>query len=205
MKISMLVEGKTEKAFIPVLRKYLQTRLAGRMPAIDVIPYHGRIPTEDKLRRVVLNLLHKGAKPSDCVIALTDVYTGTIPPVFKDARDAKNKMKLWVGDEPGFYPHAAQYDFEAWLLPYWDTIRKLAGHSRTAPPGNPETVNHNRPPAYHVKNIFETGSCRDSYVKPRDARRILEGNDLSVAIAQCSELKSLIDTIISICEGKPLE
>ncbi|MFA5518568.1 MAG: DUF4276 family protein [Spirochaetota bacterium] len=205
MKITMLVEGKTEKAFIPVIRKYLEPRLAGKMPKIDVMPYDGLIPTEDRLRRVVLNLLYKKVKPSDCVIALTDVYTGTLLPVFKDAQDAKNKMKLWVGDEPDFYPHVAQYDFEAWLLPYWGTIQKLAGHNKAAPSGKPETVNHNKPPSYHLKSIFETGNCRDSYVKTRDARRILENNDLSVAIAQCSELKSLINTIITVSEGEPLE
>jgi len=200
MKIAIIVEGKTEKAFMPYLREYLRQRLPAGMPKLDPVPYDGRIPKGDKLSRVVANLL-KGGKPADHVIALTDVYTGTTPPDFTDAQDAKNKMRQWVGDEPRFHPHAAQYDFEAWLLPYWPTIQKLAKHNKSAPGGNPETVNHQNPPAYRIKEIFEIGECRDSYVKPRDAGRILRENDLSIAIDRCSELKAMINTILSLCGG----
>ena len=49
--------------------------------------------------------------------------------------------------------------------------------------------------------IFEIGKCRESYVKPRDAARILRENDLSVAVAQCSELKAMVNTILSLCGG----
>ncbi|MCB5285395.1 MAG: DUF4276 family protein [Candidatus Cloacimonetes bacterium] len=202
MKISIIVEGKTEKAFLPYLQDFLKNRLATKTPKLDVFPYDGRIPKEDKLRRVVENLLG-GGKPADHVIALTDVYTGTNPPDFIDAQDAKNKMRQWVGKEPRFHPHAAQYDFEAWLLPYWTTIQKLAKHNRGAPSGNPETVNHQNPPAYRIKEIFEIGKCRDSYIKPRDAGRILRENDLSIAINQCQELKAFINTILSAC-GEPV-
>lgn len=200
MKIALIVEGKTEKVFLPVLRDFLKSRLAGRMPNLDAAPYNGRIPTGDKLKRVAINLL-RGGRAADHVIALTDVYTGTLPPDFHDAADAKQQMKQWVGHEPRFHPHAAQYDFEAWLLPYWSTIQHLAGHNRTAPAGNPETVNHHNPPAHRIQEIFEAGRCRDSYVKPRDALRILKENDLSIAVNQCAELKALVNTILTLCNG----
>lgn len=200
MKISIIVEGKTEKAFMPYLREYLKARLPGGMPKLDIFPYDGRVPKEDKLKRVVENLLH-GRNAADHVIALTDVYTGTNPPDFVDARDAKRKMRDWVGNDDRFHPHAAQYDFEAWLLPYWTTIQKLARHNRNAPPGNPESVNHNNPPAFRIKEIFETGQCRDSYVKLRDAARILRDNDLSMAVDQCAELKDFVNTILTVSGG----
>ncbi len=197
MKITLIVEGKTEKAFLPHLRKYLEIRLPGKMPRLDANPYDGRIPTGDKLKRIVQKML-SGKFPSDHIIALTDVYTGSQPPEFQNAADAKNKMRLWVGTEPRFHPHVALHDFEAWLLPYWPSIQKLAGHNKCAPTGNPETVNHNNPPAYRIKEIFKSGK---SYVKPRDAGRILRNNDLAVAVAACPELKSLVNTIISVCGG----
>lgn len=200
MKIAIIVEGKTEKAFHPYLCNFLKSRLPNTMPKLEPLLYDGRIPKEDKLRRVVQNLL-SGRNPADHVIALTDVHTGTNPPDFLDALDAKNKMIEWVGNEPRFHPHAAQYDFEAWLLPYWSTIQKLAGHNKTAPIGNPEDVNHNHPPAHRIKEIFEIGKCRDSYIKPRDAGRILRENDLIKAISQCSELKALVNTILSVAGG----
>jgi hypothetical protein len=200
MKIAIIVEGKTEVAFIPHLRRYLEHHLPCTMPKLDPHPYDGRIPKGDKLKRVVENHL-KGRNPADHVIALTDVYTGTNPPDFRDAADAKTKMRTWVGDTPRFHPHAAQYDFEAWLLPYWSTIQMLAGHNKTAPAGQPETVNNLNPPAYRIKEIFENGRCRDSYIKPRDAGRILRDNDLSIAISQCQELKAFVNTILTVCGG----
>lgn len=200
MKIALIVEGKTETAFLPHLRRFLETRLGGNMPKLDCLPCDGRIPVKDKLKRVVQNFL-SGRNAADHVIALTDVYTGSRPPDFTDALDAKNKMRRWVGAEPRFHPHAAQYDFEAWLLPYWPTIQKLARHNQAAPGMNPEKINHENPPAHRIKAIFEAGQCRDSYVKPRDAGRILRDNDLSVSVAQCTELKAFLNTIISICGG----
>jgi hypothetical protein len=160
MKITIICEGKTEKAFLPYLRNFLQSRLSGKMPKLDPYPCDGRIPTKDKLKRVVENLL-RGRDASDHVIALTDVY-----PFFTDAKVAKNQMREWVGEEPNFHPHAAQFEFEAWLLPYWSTIQKLAGHNQKAPGSNPEEVNHNNPPAHRIREIFELGKNRESYCKP---------------------------------------
>lgn len=200
MKITLIVEGKTEKAFLPYLKKFLESRLQGNMPRLDVNPYDGRIPTGEKLKRVVQNSLC-GLNPADHVIALTDVYTGSHPPEFQNAAAAKDKMRQWVGNEPRFHPHVALHDFEAWLLPYWASIQTLAKHNKAAPIGNPETVNHNNPPAHRIKEIFEIGKSRDSYVKPRDAGRILKNNDLALAVKACPELKSFVNTIISVCGG----
>lgn len=194
MNIAILVEGKTEVAFIPTLRNFLQPRLQMMMPRLRPIPFDGRIPTGDKLRRRVENLLDS----HDAVIALTDVYTGSSD--FIDASDAKAKMITWAGNNPNFYPHAAQYDFEAWLLPFWPTIQELAKHNRSAPSGQPELVNHNSPPSYRIKEVFEIGKSR-SYIKPRDAKRILERNDLLVSAQACPQLKAFLNTVLSLCGG----
>lgn len=201
VQIVLIVEGQTEKAFLPYLRCFLSSRLPNAMPKIRPYIYDGRIPTEGKLQRVVNNLL-SGRNAADHVIALTDVYTGTQPPDFKDAADAKIKMRQWVGQEPRFHPHAAQHDFEAWLLPYWPAIQKLAGHNQGCPSGAPEAVNHGNPPAHRLKNLFEIGKCRDSYVKPRDAGRILRDSDLLIAVSKCPELKALVNTILGISGGE---
>ncbi|HBL29619.1 MAG TPA: hypothetical protein DD490_22525 [Acidobacteria bacterium] len=200
MKITILVEGATERVFLPPLRDFLKRHLT-QMPSLSVRPYDGRIPKGDKLRRIVEDLLTK-RPTSDAVIALTDVYTGTSD--FADAADAKAKMNEWVGGNKRFHPHVAQHDFEAWLLPFWPTIQKLAKHNLRAPSGPPEQVNHGNPPARRIKEIFERGKCRDSYVKPRDALRILRDNDLSVAIEACPELKALVNTILRLSGGKLL-
>jgi hypothetical protein len=197
MRIAILVEGKTEVAFMPSLRSFLKSRLQ-QMPRLDPKPYNGRIPKKDKLRRVVHNYLT--IDNYEAVIALTDVYTGTDD--FINAQDAKEKMKAWVGDNPKFYAHAAQHDFEAWLLPFWSTIQELAKHNKSVPGGNPEQVNHDNPPSKRIKEIFELGKSSRSYDKARDALKILEPNALMVSVQACPELKAFINTILTLCEGE---
>ena len=186
---------------MPHLRAFLSTTLAGRMPRLDPLTHNGRIDKREELKRTVQKLL-AGREPSDAVIALTDVYTGTND--FVNAQDAKAKMRAWVGGEARFYPHAAQHDFEAWLLPYWDEIRKIAGHNRKAPKGPPESVDHGHPPSQHIKELFEAGSYGRSYSKVRDAHRILRNKDLAIAAGQCGELKAFLNTIIGLCGGERL-
>ena len=89
MRIAVLVEGRTETAFKTHLTEFLKIRLAGRMPNLDFFPYDGRIPKQEKLRRTVEGLLRNGRTPSDAVLALTDVYTGTND--FADAADASGR------------------------------------------------------------------------------------------------------------------
>ena len=134
----------------------------------------------------------------DAVMALTDVYTGTND--FQNAADAKAKMTNWVGNNPKFYPHTALHDFEAWLIPYWDTIQKLAKHNLSAPSGSPERVNHNNPPAERIKDIFRRGKCSRHYNKPIDGKAILKNNDLMDAIQACPELKAFVNRIIFLCD-----
>ena len=201
MRIAILVEGRTERVFQPFLRSFLNGHLRGQMPKLDFVPQDGGIPTNEKLLRVVENLLNDRRSPADRVIALTDVYTGKNPPLFVDAIDAKKKLTQWARDNPNFYPHVALHDFEAWLLPYWSKIQRLAKSNRTAPAPNPETVNHGNPPAYRLQEISRTGDYKKSYSKTIDAPRILSGEDLMVAINTCTELKSFVNRIISLCGG----
>jgi hypothetical protein len=197
MKITIICEGRTEGVFKRHLKRFVDHRLGDKpKPKIDFFRCDGAIPGEDKLRRTVKTLLDTR---SDAVIALTDVYPG-FP---GGAEDAKGQMRRWVGAEARFFPHVALHDFEAWLLPYWDRIQELAGKS-AQPLGEPERVNHNRPPAHRLKLLFEAGKCRDSYSKPRDAARVLKDVDLMVSVKACPELKALINTILTLSGGDPI-
>lgn len=169
------------------------------MPKLGFFPCDGRTYKKDKLRRRVELHLQDGA---DAVVALTDVYTGSND--FSDAADAKQKMQDWVGHNDKFYPHAAQYEFEAWLLPFWDEIQKLAGYKKKPPQGKPETVNHMHPPSHHIREIFRLGTCRDDYSKVRDAVRVLQGKDLALAANQCPELKAFLNTILTLSGASPM-
>ena len=197
-RIAILVEGATEAVLRLSLLRFLQRRLAGTMPKLDFMPQDGRLAKRDRLKRQVELLL----RANDAVVALTDVYTGTIPTDFVNAEDAKAKMRAWVGPEPRFHPHAAQYEFEAWLLPYWST--KIARSDQTAPASNPESVNHQKPPSQCLNEVFRTGRHKRSYAKILDARKILDGQDLTVSAAICPELKAFLNTILTLSGGSPL-
>lgn len=168
MKIAILMEGETERVFLPCLRDFLRPRPLRKMPKLISNKYDGRIPKQEKLKRVVDALL-RGADPdAHHVIALTDVYAGS-------------------------------NDFQNWA-----TIQELARHNKTSPPGQPESVNHTHPPSYHLKEILRIGVGPRQYTKVRDAKRILQGKDLSVAAASCPELKAFLNTILTLCNGDPI-
>jgi hypothetical protein len=112
-------------------------------------------------------------------------------------------MTHWVGNHSKFYPHVAQYDFEAWLLPFWSDIQKLAGHNKKSPGKEPEKVNHNKPPAKHLEEIFRLGK-RKRYHKPRDSYSILKGKDLTISANACPELKAFLNTLLTLCSATPL-
>ena len=60
MKIAILIEGETERVFLPYLREFLGNRLQRRMPKLVTNKYDGRIPKREKLKRVVESL--RGAR-----------------------------------------------------------------------------------------------------------------------------------------------
>lgn len=198
MKIAILVEGKTELAFKSHLLNFLKSRLEGKMPKLEFFAYDGRIPKAAKLKSAVRNYLLKDKY--DAVIALTDVYTGTND--FTSASEAKRQMLEWVGSNPHFYPHVANHDFEAWLLPYWSEIQKLSGHNKKVPNNHPEKVNFNKPPSYHIKEMFLSGKYKRRYKKPRDANRILKNKDLLISAKVCPELKAFLNRILQLCDSE---
>ena len=200
MKISLIVEGQTEKAFVPTLRDFLRPLIPRETPfTLHSVPQNGRIPHDAKLDRIVERLLHSGRNPADYVIALTDVY-----PDYSNAAEAKAVLSQSVNNPACFYAHAAQYEFETWLLPYWSRIQELSGHNQSLPGNNPEIVNNNNTPSNRIKDAYRLGQKRYNYKKPVDAAKILQGQDLMIAIQQCPELKSLVNTILGICGGQTI-
>jgi hypothetical protein len=201
VKIVVMVEGLTEKSALgQPLREFLRSRVAGAQPRIVFDVIKGKLPLTDKLARDVQR--HRNQQ-CDAVIALTDVYTGEMAPTFKDADDAKLKLRQVVGNYDWFHPHAAQYEFEAWLLPYWSKVCDIAKCSAKQVK-DPEQTNHGKPPSAVLNDLFRRGRGGVGYNKTRDAPRILHGVDLAVAADQCRELKLFLNTFLTICHAQPI-
>ncbi len=89
MKITIICEGKTEKAFNPCLKSFLSDRLPGKNPKLRYDVHDGAIPSGKKLKKLVDTLLATGPVKSDAVVALTDVY-----PAFPNAAVAKDAGRI---------------------------------------------------------------------------------------------------------------
>lgn len=191
MTVVLLVEGATETALKNHIKRFLDQR-AGQEGkprlALRTKPFRTK-PTEKELRkRLNLELRDNSV---EAVVGLLDVY-----PDFDSARDAKEFMRNAVGNNSRFFAHAAKYDVEAWLIPYWDCICNRIGVRRSRPGNNPEHVNSMAPPSKRLEELYQI--AKRKYRKPLEMKAILERQDLSVAAHECRELKLLLNTLLRL-------
>jgi hypothetical protein len=193
LTIVLLAEGDTERALTEHLKVFLDQRatlehkLRGALAART---YAALRP--DKLRRQVQLLL---AEPGvTAVVGLIDVF-----PNFTHAADAKLWLREAVHEDERFFAHAAQYDVEAWLLPYWHDICRRLKIERRSPGTHPEFVNGQNPPAYHLEELYRLAKPKArKYSKPIEMREILRGKDLAIAAAACPEFRLFLNTLLEL-------
>ena len=199
MTIVLLVEGATETALKHKLKAFLdiQAEREGR-PKVALRTRDIMSLSEGKLRgRIRLEL---SAPQVEAVVGLIDVY-----PEFTSATEAKEFLRRAADGEPRFYPHAAQYEVEAWLLPYWEKICQRVGVRQASPGPHPEQVNLNNPPSRRLATLYRLAKPRPrKYVKTIEMAAILRDKDLNVAANQCPELKSLLNTLLMLGNLTPL-
>jgi len=195
--VILLVEGATETALKRHLKRFLdhramsenQPKMALRTKPFRTVP--NAVQFEKRVR------LELGAKGVKAVVGLLDVY-----PNFDSADEAKEFMRKAAGFDERFFAHAAQYDVEAWLLPYWEFICRRIGVTRSRPGSNPEQVNHFSPPSRRLEELYRI--AKRKYKKPLEMTAILERQDLSIAAQECRELRLLLNTLLKMGGLSPL-
>jgi len=126
-------------------------------------------------------------------------------PNFADAAEAKGFLREAVGEEPRFHAHAAQFDVEAWLLPYWDAICRRVGVQQARPGAHPEQVDRQNPPSKRLEELYQRAKPRPrKYVKPIEMAAILRDKDLTVAAMQCPEFRAFLNTLLTLNDLKRL-
>jgi hypothetical protein len=194
LTIILLVEGKTEKALREVLKRFLDNQATRkRRPKVRLktkLLDSGLLNQERVRDQVALSFRDPEV---GCVVGLVDVY-----PRFASAKEAKGFLRQAATGEPRFHPHAAQFEVEAWLLPFWQDICHRLGVQRKPPRANPEQVNLQKPPSRHFSELYRLASR--TYDKPRDLLAILQGKDLRIVAEQCPEFKAFLSTLL-ICAG----
>ena len=171
------------------------------MPKLVARPLNSNIPPRHELIKMVRALLQDG---SNHVIILTDVKG---PNKFKDAQDAIAQIESSLGGlrEPNnqVFVHAAQYELEAWLIPFWPQIQKLAQSQRQKPTPRPEQINNQNPPSKLLGELWRTGGRKSkSYNKVLHLPKILKGQDLEHASKECPTLKSFLNRLLTL-SGAP--
>jgi hypothetical protein len=197
MTIILLVEGDTETALKEHLKHFLDQRAA--MEGRPKVALRTKSVTYNsaKLRgRIRLELSDPEVA---AVVSLVDVY-----PNFRSATEAKAFLNEAAEYNSRFHAHAAQYDVEAWLLPYWDAICKRLGVQRSAPGRQPEQVNLDLPPSQRLQELYRLARPPRKYVKPIEMASILRGKDLTIAADQCPEFRSLLNTLLTLSGLSPL-
>ena len=199
MSVVLLVEGKTETALRAVLKRFLDERAEAQgKPRIALRTKPMMTLNQGKLRgRIRRELSEPGVA---AVVGLIDVY-----PDFASAEAAKRFLREAADDDPRFFAHAAQYEVEAWLLPFWDAIcRRL--RVRQAPPGPwPEQVDLERPPSLRLGERYRRAKPPRKYIKTLEMSAILGRLGLAPAAACCPELKALLNTLLAVGDLAPLD
>lgn len=191
MTAVLLVEGATETALKKHLKRFLDQRAEweGKQKlALRAKPFRMMLRQDHLRKRIQLEL--KDSRVT-AVIGLVDVY-----PTFASADEAKEYLRCAAGNDERFYAHAAQYDVEAWLLPYWNVICNRLGVHRTRPRNHPEQVNNLSPPSKHLEKLYRL--AKRKYKKPLEMTAILEKQDLGVAARECQELRLFLNTLLQL-------
>jgi len=198
MKIDVICEGATEAAIKQGLREFVQARAAGdKRVGITTRALDG--PTiRRKLDRVARRLLDE----TDIigVVALSDVY-----PHYKNAKETKDALRTHAGstsENPNFRAHAAQFEVEAWILPFWNEIAKQLNVSAASPGANPEQVNGQKPPSHHIKELFRR--AKREYDKILDGPRWLTADCIRRSADACPELKSFLNSLLDLAGAATL-
>jgi hypothetical protein len=201
-EIVLLVEGSTEEACVPALKAFLDPRcLAAGQPRVRLRPVAiGHLRERDLRSRVETNLARRDVLG---VVALMDVKCAGRPRQFADAAETIAYLRSVAPDESRYRPHAAQFDFEAWLLPYWDDICRRVGRKQAPPGPKPELIDLERPPSQRLRDLYRQAGLR--YNKPRDAAAILRGKNLTISAAQCPQFKAFLDSLLDLAGCPTLE
>lgn len=194
--IVLLVEGGTEIALKDHLKRFLDKRAAAAgqpRGRVRLVTRQGIVTgSVPRLRHRVRMELR--APNVVGVVALIDAF-----PTFvgqDDPAAAAIAHLRQASDDARFYPHVALHDVEAWLLPYWAEICGRLGFHQARPGGAPETIDGEQPPSRRLDTLYRRANKK--YVKQTEMERILRGQDLTVAAAQCPQLRAFLNTLLTL-------
>ncbi len=199
MKIVVLCEGSSEAILKSSFREFVQSRSSGgerigletlKLPGTKIVSRLQRMTSLTLKREDVIG-----------VVALIDVY-----PNHEDAEEAKQALYTIakVGkSEARFRAHAALWELEAWLLPFWEEIADWLRVPAKRPGPHPEQINGQSPPSKRLKELFQRAGRE--YNKVADAHKWLTAARLERAAKVCPQLKAFLNSLLEFAGAKTLK
>ncbi|TAN49903.1 MAG: DUF4276 family protein [Methylococcaceae bacterium] len=207
MKFVLFVEGHTEKALPPFLKKWLDPRLAEKSVdpvGINTVRFEGWREFVKNASQKASMHLNRSANDVIAVIALLDLYGPTFYPdelTEYEARYewARKHMEDKVND-PRFFQFFAVHEVEAWLLSDPNIFPREVRVAFPAKIHWPETVNFDEPPAKLLERLYPL-HVRRPYKKVVNGRELFGKLDPNIAYAKCPRLKELLDKMLTLAQG----
>ncbi len=197
MKVVVLCEGKTEAALRTALAGFVNRHATDARGGIATKPVPGKLAGQKFRTQVRLNCAQSDVLG---VIGLTDVYG-----VFESGAQAKQALQetiAGIGNAEKFRPHVAQFELEAWLMPFWDEIAATLRVKVKKPGGRPEEIDKQKPPSRHLKELFRR--AKKDYDKVRYASKWLTADRLEIAAQSCPELKAFLNALLELAGAELL-
>jgi hypothetical protein len=204
MKFVLFVEGGTERALPPFLKRWLDPRLP-RPVGITPVVFNGW----SELRREVRKRAHLyfNGPQADEIIAVTsllDLYGPTFYPAHLTGAGerydwAKSDIEREVG-HPKFRQLFAVHETEAWLLSQPDLFPREVRRGFPGRVSQPETVNFTEPPSKLLGRLYKDNLHR-TYKKIVDGRELFERIDPEIAYNRCPKLKALLDEMLQMAQS----
>lgn len=198
MRIVVLCEGTTEAALKGAIHEFVNRRTStGGRTGIATRSMDGHV-----LRKKLPKLIDLYGALNDVrgIIALTDVY-----PRFRSANEARGSLQRLADTSAHvekFRAHAAQFELEAWLMPFWSEIARSL-RLRARPPGaKPEEINDENPPSKRLATLYT--QAKQHYEKVIDGPKWLTAERLERAANECPELKSFFNSLLELSEAELL-
>jgi hypothetical protein len=204
MKFVLFVEGDTERALPPFLKRWLDPKLPQRVGIAPV-----RFTGWPELRREVrkrANLHLNGPRADEiiAVISLLDLYGPDFYPAHLTGASerfdwAKAKIEREV-DHPKFRQFFAVHETEAWLF---SQPELFPAEVRTGFPGridHPEQINFNEPPSKLLGRLYRE-KLRHNYKKIVNGKELFDRLNPEVAYSKCPRLRELLDEMLRLAQA----
>ena len=204
MKFILFVEGHTEhQAIAAFLKRWLDPRLPAPI-GVQTVRFDGWAEMVRDAPQKAKMYLNAPKGDVVAVIALLDLYGLQLPYPAEVNSAAEHTawgtkhLEQQVG-ETRFRQFFAVQETEAWLLSQpglfpaeiAKSLQKLE---------NPETVNHDEPPARLLDRLYKTATGR-GYKKVTEAKNLFPKLDPAAAYAKCPNLKGLLDEMLTLAQG----